>query len=257
MRICAYHGNLYQHHAVCDFAEIKNKGFDTVLLCMTEQDFVHSPGAMRALRVTAEATGLYVWVGPWGLAGIFGGEGVTSVRYEDDPVKALRLYGQWAEAAAEAGFQTVFLDEPRPFSLFPHLTEIAASYGMGVTTSLTTDTFDSLTDHEVRDLNVYSLGLSNYFPANMAFEEVRSLIYKRVGRLVRLRPADHHVWIQGFGLGEGDIGYLTPAIIATWTLDTDAKHLGFWSFRACEATSSIAHSKAEHIWYRVHEWIRE
>lgn len=253
MKVCAYHGNLYPHHAIQDFLDIGAAGFDTVLLCIPEQDMRHSMGSVGELRHLAGAVGLDVWAGPWGLGNIFGGEGVTTTPYRYQRQGALRLYSEWVAKVRDVGFSTVFLDEPRPFILYQYLADQAIEAGMNVTTSLLSDTFDTLSDEEVTELDCSSLGVSNYFPfPETSISDAWYTTRDRVDRLTSLRGDDQHLWVQGFGLGGNPS---LPGVVARAARSMGEENFGFWSFRGCQALPSIAHSDPLDVWKRVPGWL--
>jgi hypothetical protein len=98
--------------------------------CFTETDLLYYRGSMQEVVEATRQAGLEAWLDPWGVAGIFSGE--TFSRFVVDHPEALqtlsdgrrapvacpnhpetrRFLLDWVEAAAEAGGQVAFWDEP-------------------------------------------------------------------------------------------------------------------------------------------------
>src|SRR5919206_2890862 len=113
MKIVSYFGNLYLNHFKKDCTEIKKHGFDTILFCVSENDINWNIGNIKAMKEFAESQNLKTLAGPWGLAGVFGGESVSTVSYERDGLnKVLELFDKWILSVIEIGFKNIFLDEP-------------------------------------------------------------------------------------------------------------------------------------------------
>lgn len=99
--------------------DIADKGFDEVVLCVTELDM--QTAARRKLVAdlakTASDSGLLVTADPWRVGGIFGGEGMSL--YEQNGGKPCicepqleRLLHEWLDTVAASGINRVFWDEP-------------------------------------------------------------------------------------------------------------------------------------------------
>lgn len=250
-RICAYHGNLYPHHARQDFLEIRDAGFDSVLLPITEQDMLHSIGNFAALRAEAAILGLRAIASPWGLGGIFGGEGVSSKSYDVDQVAALALFQTWVRAVGRAGFSAVHLDEPRPISLLPHLLD--AVRGMMTLVTLTSEALDEATVADLQAIPCDYLGVSNYFPNSVSLEDARTATYNRADKLVEACGYGL-IWAQGFGLARGREELIHTTLSAAH--HAGVRNFGFWSYRAAAATSEIAAKDPHLAWLQAQLWFR-
>jgi hypothetical protein len=96
MIIVSYFGSLYLDHFKRDCKEIKNHGFDTILFCITENDIRWNVENIKAMKDYAESQNFKTLAGPWGLAGIFGGEAISSVCYERDGLETvMMLFDEW------------------------------------------------------------------------------------------------------------------------------------------------------------------
>ncbi|OGO50936.1 MAG: hypothetical protein A2148_02240 [Chloroflexi bacterium RBG_16_68_14] len=117
-------------HAREDLEEMVTHGCTYAVHCFTETDLLYYRGAMQeVLRATRDA-GLEAWLDPWGVTGIFSGESLSRFlvdhpealqqRSDGRPAPAAcpnhpeprRFLLDWVAAAAEAGGQVAFWDEP-------------------------------------------------------------------------------------------------------------------------------------------------
>ncbi len=126
-----YLGNRFvRHFAERDLPEIAGAGCDYVVHTMSEYDLAFHRGEIAGLVAATRQAGLDAWLDCWGLGGLFAGEAFSDflVRRPDAwrirpggervPVAcpnapAFRdLLGEWVSAAAEAGADAVFFDDP-------------------------------------------------------------------------------------------------------------------------------------------------
>ncbi len=126
----SYFGNRILRHVAADMDALAADGFTGVLHTVSENDLAHYREQMRRIVEVSHDAGLEVQLGPWGLAGVFGGEAESAwvmrnperVQELDDGTRvgagclsdpALRAFVRsWAEAAVEMGADRVFWDEP-------------------------------------------------------------------------------------------------------------------------------------------------
>ncbi len=125
----AYFGCYHLDHARNDFDEIAQI-CDRVVLPMSEADLRWSHGTVRDLVTAAHESGLEVWLDPWGVGGVFGGEafsgfvgefpgecqitnhGARLPRACPNSEQFRALLHTWIGAAAETGADAIFWDEP-------------------------------------------------------------------------------------------------------------------------------------------------
>lgn len=115
-------------------ADIVAHNCSYVVHCFTETDLLWNRGTMQdVFRATRDA-GLEVWADPWGVAGIFSGETLSRFVAEHSeawqqlsdgrrvPVacpshpETRQFVSKWISAAAEAGAQVAFWDEPHLYA---------------------------------------------------------------------------------------------------------------------------------------------
>ena len=128
-----YLGNRFvRHYAERDLPEIAAMGCDYVVHTVSEYDLAFHAGEISALVEATQQAGLEAWLDCWGLGGLFAGEAFSRflLRHPDawqvrpDGTRAAtacpnapafrELLHAWIEAAAEAGADAVFFDDPLP-----------------------------------------------------------------------------------------------------------------------------------------------
>ncbi|HEX5940024.1 MAG TPA: hypothetical protein VFZ12_06655, partial [Dehalococcoidia bacterium] len=113
-----------------DLDDIAAHNCTYVVHCFTETDLTWNRGTIERIFRATRDVGLEVWADPWGVAGIFSGETLSRFVAEHPEAwqelsdgrrvpascpshpETRRLVGSWIDAAAEAGAQVAFWDEP-------------------------------------------------------------------------------------------------------------------------------------------------
>ena len=235
----------FLHHHL---PEILERNFDTVLFAVCEQTWQYNLNGVKEMRQHAESAGLDTWVGPWGLCNMFGGEAVSTYKCDDEGALFLEL---WKQDVANIGFKTIFLDEPRidcdPDVVFEWFERqrMTTMPEIKLTTTLSDDLYDDMTDEHIQELPVDSLGISCYHWTHDVGKIVeRTTRWTR--RLVNLRPRDNHVWVQNFDLPAGTewVPVLTKALARLEGV-TDFAH---WSFRGSRSVSAKACVNWKQVW---------
>lgn len=127
----AYLGNRFvRHYVERDLPEIVDAGCDYVVHTVSEYDLAFHAGEIGALVEATRRAGLEAWLDCWGLGGVFAGEAFSDfllrhpeswqVRADGERVPAAcpnapafrALIQTWLNAAAEAGADAVFFDDP-------------------------------------------------------------------------------------------------------------------------------------------------
>lgn len=117
-------------HVRADLEEMVAHGCTYVVHCFTETDLLYYRRTMQEVVAATREAGLEAWLDPWGVTGIFSGESLS--RFLVDHPEALQVLSDgrrapsacpnhpetrrflldWVAAAAEAGGQVAFWDEP-------------------------------------------------------------------------------------------------------------------------------------------------
>jgi hypothetical protein len=249
MIIVSYFGNLYLDHFKKDCKEIKKHGFDTILFCISENDMKWNVENIKAMKDHAESLNFKTLAGPWGIAGIFGGEAISTVCYQRDGLeKVLILFDEWINTVINIGFKTVFLDEPHIGNeTIEFIKKVYEKYHAAIDfyACFCDAKFDSLQDESLLSLPVKNIGLSAYFWTNDD-EKIKKVLTRWLERLILLRPTDNHIWIQGFDLPAGREH--VPSMVYNIAWDMGIRNFGFWGFKSAEATSAKRAVNYKMVW---------
>ena len=126
----SYFGVRNPEHVERDLDRMIEAGCNTVLHTFSENDFLFYRGTMQEIVELSKKRGLEVYIDPWGVGGVFGGEAFTRFALEYDDARQVLSNGRlapavcpnnevfreamrkWITAAAELGADVIFLDEP-------------------------------------------------------------------------------------------------------------------------------------------------
>src|SRR5438105_1021560 len=130
----SYFGNRILRHVRADVQRLRNEGFDIVVHTFSENDLRFYRKTIRDIVEVTKETGMRVWIDPWGVGGVFGGEAFSdaALRHRDwlqvaangDRLPACcpshpgfqAFMREWMDAALETGADAVFWDEPHFYS---------------------------------------------------------------------------------------------------------------------------------------------
>lgn len=229
-KIVSYHGNLYFDAFEQHVREIKEKSFNIILFCITETDIQFNLETFREFRIYAEEQGLQCWATFWGLTA---GEAIC---------KDCDL-NKWLFCVKSIGFNNIFIDEPKNKEDIYKFIEYDQFFNLHL--CLTDDGFNRTTDEEIRALPVKSVGVSCYHWVKDWQKIVcRSSLIS--SRLVKLRPYNNFIFIQGFDIPDG--WEALPHIVKEVAESNGVKDFGFWSFRSTEATAIKRPANYKQIW---------
>lgn len=247
MKTIAYPG----YHDPEDFKqyhlpEMRDRNFDTILFPVCEQTWQFNLANVREMREIAEDAGLDTWAGPWGMCNMFGGEAISTYHPDADGDVFFEL---WKSDIIGAGFRTVFLDEPRletnKLVEWYDRQRMTTMPEVRLTTSLDDVTFDDMSDDQLRSLPVDSLGISCYHWTADA-GKIMDRTVRWTERLLRLRPRDSHVWIQGFDLPEG--AEWVPILTKSLARASGVTDFAHWSFRGTRGTAEKTAANWRKVW---------
>jgi hypothetical protein len=130
----SYFGNRILRHARLDVQRLRNEGFDIVVHTFSENDFRFYRQSVRDIVGVTKETGIRVWIDPWGVGGVFGGEAFSDAALQHPDWLQVDANGgklpaccpsnprfqsfmhEWTDAALETGADAVFWDEPHFYS---------------------------------------------------------------------------------------------------------------------------------------------
>lgn len=126
----AYFGVRNPERALEDLEEIRSAGFTHVLHTFSEEDLQYYPGTMKKIIASSAEMGLKVYVNPWGVGRVFGGEAYSEITSRNHSLCQVSLDGKpvvaacpnhpgfraymhrWIEAVCDSQAETIFWDEP-------------------------------------------------------------------------------------------------------------------------------------------------
>jgi hypothetical protein len=113
-----------------DMKAIKEAGFNYVLHTFAEEDLQYYPQTMKEIIALSREEGLEVYVNPWGVGRVFGGEAYTELAARNSEMAQVSLDGKplvaacpnspafreymqkWLKFVCESEVETIFWDEP-------------------------------------------------------------------------------------------------------------------------------------------------
>jgi hypothetical protein len=215
----AYFGVRDPDHAARDFDEMRQAGYDWVVLPMTQDDAVWEVRTFGRLVELAETRGLDPIVSLWG-GTLFGGEGGAG---------PLDLH-RWLDRAQATGARTLHIDEPKLsaseidgllgrwegpvwMTLEPHRARLLASIRSAAIDVVGTDAYGGSTHERVAATEAFGLAAGRLDLAwvqafripHGAESSVRESLVAMAGRAPRIG-----VWAWKGSVGRGEIGSDRP-----------------------------------------------
>ena len=126
----SYYGNRILQHVKTDMAEIKRNHCTYVVHTCSENDLQYYHSTIKEIIDISHQAGLEVWLDPWGVGRVFGGEAYSRLACDQLPVRQIlsdgssapaacfnqpvfrEFMGQWTRTAASWGADVLFWDEP-------------------------------------------------------------------------------------------------------------------------------------------------
>ena len=172
-----------------DMKTVKEAGFNYVLHTFSEEDLQYYPQTMKEIIAVSKEEGLKVYVNPWGVGRVFGGEAYTELAARNPDMAqvcsdgkklvaacpnspAFRNYMKtWIETVCSCDIETVFWDEPHFYfeKNNPSLEACYCQYCSGTSKQKSLVSFLSFLTEEVHKLgkrNSVCL-LPPWFPAGL------------------------------------------------------------------------------------------
>jgi hypothetical protein len=133
----SYYGNRIPRHVEEDMAEIAGNHCTFVVHTCSENDLQYYHGTIKQIVKISHQAGLEVWLDPWGVGRVFGGEAYSRFASEHLPARqilsdgsslpaacfnqpAFREYmSHWTRSAVRMGADVLFWDEPHFIKVDP------------------------------------------------------------------------------------------------------------------------------------------
>ena len=317
----SYFGVRDPRHAERDLDRFGDRGLDAVLHTFSERDQKYYRETMAELVDASHERGQRVYVNPWGVGRVFGGEALSEFvgRNPDsrqqlstgDRVPAAcfndptfrEFVREWTRDAVETGADVVFWDEPHWYVPAPSDDPVPDSawscrcdacqerFEEEHGETMPTDETDRVTEfHEaslfdfleemmalVRDLGAENavcllpgdssehgltdwerLAASDYLdvfatdPYWVTFEEeLEPFVGEYTDRVVSLADEydlESQIWIQGFGLPDGDDAAEQVRRATRIAVEGGVDSVFIWGWDACRVISSISADDADAVW---------
>lgn len=259
-QIVSYFDHEFSRPAVqkidADLTEMKNNDFTHVVLTMSEGDIETRArrSTVRTLISEIQDRDLQVWIDPWHVGSVFGGEAQSLFEQSGEMScfcnpKLDNLMNKWIDTAAELGTDTIFWDEPemkcdnhhnKGYEL-PFLEKYIAAAGQLALSSVVVLPADERRSKQFVDVSalpdVVEIGSDPYFPNafDKTITEAKRLGYQwywsnYVKQVAEAAGKRSHIWIQNFGIPEGREAMIEEHI-------TTAKEvigsIAIWGFHGC------------------------
>ncbi|NCU31078.1 hypothetical protein EOM57_04715, partial [Candidatus Saccharibacteria bacterium] len=214
----------FDNSGVGHMIDIRRRGFDEVILCVTELDMqtIARRKLLADLREVAEDQGLLVTADPWRVGGVFGGEGMSF--YEQNGGKPCiceprleELLLRWLYTVAESGIKRIFWDEPelscpdhnRSLELIDRFSQEAKSRGISWNGSCirSRDPDIDLSDSVASMIAIDEIAVAPYpfHPHNNSTkktipEVIDGIVpwFQRIKKAADKHNIDTQAWLQGF-----------------------------------------------------------
>ena len=129
----SYFGNRILRHVRSDMHRLRKQGINLVVHTFSENDLLHYKSTMGEIAAATKDAGLDVWLDPWGVGGIFGGEAFSRVALDRPDLQQVTCDGKrlpaccpnnpefrkflvgWIESACRTDADGIIWDEPHFF----------------------------------------------------------------------------------------------------------------------------------------------
>lgn len=258
--IVAYFGTHDPRHVQADLKDIA-QDFDGILYPVTEQDVAFdAAGVAERVRLAREA-GLTVWISPWAVAGLFGGEGLSAIGHLcAQSCQAREEIGRWAAVARDAKPDAVLLDEPRDrccpvtpvlLALMRQVKPIAVYCYWNPQVQPTKPAIGNGVRGWGADFYRHTMNAPFGRPSG------ESDAKQRLGALAARQAEKYvtHVWTQAFTLGRGDEAHTVEAIKRATAAGVD--WVGVWGYRCSHAVGVLRCADPEGQWAAILDAVRD
>lgn len=241
-----------------DLEEIVDFGFNTIVFCISEETLRNATLLKKiGLAIAmAKKKGLICWADPWGLGKFFGGEGISFFA-KGGGVPCLcnpqfdQLLTEWVFTVRGLGVDGIFWDEPErkkdkqclhhsELVVVAKYSKLAKELGLFNSVCIPAEAKRlGLIRKLVKVGSIDDIATDPYWPnAFNRIGENERVAYiewwaQRIKSIADRYGKSCHLWLQGFGIREGDVAMtrvFSEAMARNGVLDW-----AFWGFRGCES----------------------
>lgn len=274
----------FREEAEAHMADISAKGFDEVIICVTEPDIkiAARTGLLVNTVQAAKDNGLLVTADPWRVGGIFGGEGMSM--YEQNGGKPCicepeleNLLLNWLDTVAEAGVQRVFWDEPElscedhnlSLELIDRFSQEAVSRGINWNASCirSRDASIDLSGEVASMIAINEIAVAPYpfHPLNNGVKKTADEVIKGIApwfQRIKSSADAHNVqaqaWLQGFNISRENM-----PVLERYMQEIEKAGIGniaVWGYNACASVTHLNPPSAESpeiVWAKICQLMTE
>jgi hypothetical protein len=229
---CAYWGR-DANVAERDLASLPELGFSWVVIPVSTERMRYDRAGAASVIAAAKRHGLATRIAPWGVGGIFGGEGIVEAGHS--PKAALTW---WLSSAHELEPDAMFWDEPHGDPGLRAMTEAMTGLSVpGAAQYLYINPDRSDWPELPATASLAGIGIDAYRTPAVAIARLPE-VRKRYGLPV-------HVWVRSFGLTKRQTS--RPANDISALLEAGVADIGIWGFPSA-GCSCLDNAEPQRIW---------
>ena len=229
---CAYWGR-DASLADRDLASLSELGFSWVVIPVSTERLRYDRAGTAAVIAAAKRHGLATRIAPWGVGGIFGGEGIAEAGYS--PMTTLTW---WVSCAHELRPDAMFWDEPHGARGLRVMTKAMTSLPIpGAAQYLYINPDRSDWPALPATTSLAGIGIDAYRSPALAIARLPD-VRQRYGLPV-------HVWVRSFGLTRRQTS--RPANDLAALLDAGVTDIGVWGFPSA-GCSCLDNAEPQRVW---------
>jgi hypothetical protein len=236
---CAYWGRDVDV-ADLDFASLSALGFSWVVIPISTERMRYDRAGAAAVIAAAKRNGLVTRIAPWGVGGIFGGEGIVEAGKAPGATLAW-----WLACAHEVQPEAMFWDEPHgPLALRTMVEAMTTLAVPGAAQFVYINPDRSDWPVLPATNKIAGIGIDAYCTPEVAIARLPEVL-EQYGIPV-------HVWVRNFGLSRSQT--LRPAKDLDALLDAGVTDIGVWGFPSA-GCSCLDNAEPQRAWDAIAETI--
>lgn len=223
-----------------DFASLAATGFSWVVIPVSTERMQYDRAGAAAVVAAAKRSGLETRLAPWGVGGLFGGEGIAAAQYT--PWEAI---ARWLEHAHHLHADAVLWDEPHGLEGVQAIERMRQTCRVPGAEYLYINPGRSEWPAARAVTGMAGIGVDAYTGP------IDGLKRRRVAKDLYGLPV--HVWVRNFGLSAAQT--LHPADDIAGMLCAGMTDIGIWGYPA-SGCSCLDNAEPQRAWDAIAEVIR-